>query len=185
MFLLLPFVSSFLFAYLQYLVTFFLSRDQKNRKDRYRTSIRLSYHPWKCRTKAKKISSSIFKLAKLTFKDHPNWFFFFFFASWNDSMPSAQSATLCNYSLQLAWFMPRISGKRAGIHSVSGGMLPGRSWLLEWTTLALQEHPCQNRMHRGQSSICYEWKSTDSKETEMGYLAQNPDRFLEPNLGTR
>lgn len=56
MFLLLPFVSSFLFAYLQYLVTFFLSKDQKNRKDQYRTSIHLSYHPWKySRRKAKKM----------------------------------------------------------------------------------------------------------------------------------
>lgn len=54
------------------------------------------------------------------------------------------------------------------MNSVSGGMLPGRSWLLEWTTLALQEHPCQNRMHRGQRSICYEWKSTDSKENRKG-----------------
>lgn len=65
MFLLLPFVSSFLFAYLQYLVTFFLSKDQKNRKDQYRTSIHLSYHPWKySRRKAKKIWISIFQTNK-------------------------------------------------------------------------------------------------------------------------
>lgn len=69
----LPFVSSFLFVYLQYLATFFLSKDQKNRKDQYRTSIHLSYHPCKhSRREAKKIRSSIFELTNLTFQGLPN-----------------------------------------------------------------------------------------------------------------
>lgn len=166
-FLLLPFAFSFLFAYLQYLVTFFLSKDQKNRKDQYRTSIHLSYHPWKnSRRKGKKIRTSIFLTNKTHFDDRPS---FTLFALPGSSVPSASSTTPGAY--KLVWFTPRISGdggectafweawSQATPHQSSAGAdgAPASAGSPEWKSLVLQDR-CQDRTCRGQRSVRTELK---------------------------
>lgn len=167
MFLLLPFVFSFLFACLQYLVTFFLSKDQKSRKDQYRTSIHLSYHPWKySRREAKKIWSIIFEL---TLPSKVIQIYFLCIMNWQD----VKCMKCHSWQLQLAV----VSTHAKNFREMGWNPQPFRrcapSWLIMWNSLILQDDQCQNRMYRGQRGLSYAWSTADWKELEKEYLAQS------------